>query len=160
MMIKHLYIGRNLYKLLFVIFLALFLFISCEDRSKKNYDRNDFIPIAGPPPMPMIFEGNFSICKTKILFFCLKYEPGPENLVIYGEIVHGSYPISRTLNGKYMHIILGPVSIDDEEKKEVNFYLSNGEKDNVKANETWKFSERLSSPTTIYLDLSFDRLPK
>ena len=59
-----------------------------------------------------------------------------------------------------MHIILGPVSIDDEEKKEVNFYLSNGEKDNVKANETWKFSERLSSPTTIYLDLSFDRLPK
>ena len=59
-----------------------------------------------------------------------------------------------------MHVILGPVSIDDEEKKEVNFYLGDRENDNVKANETWKFSERLSSPTTIYLDLSFDRLPK
>ena len=36
--------------------------------------------------------------------------------------------------------------------------IKNG--DNVKANESWKFSEKLSSPTTIYLDLSFDRLPK
>ena len=59
-----------------------------------------------------------------------------------------------------MHIILGPVSIDDEKKSEVNFYLGDKDGDNVKANESWKFSEKLSSPTTIYLDLSFDRLPK
>ncbi|MBA31628.1 MAG: hypothetical protein CL748_03770 [Chloroflexi bacterium] len=159
-MISYLHIGRNLYKLFLIIFVAFFLFISCENTSNKNYDRNDFTPIPGPPPMPMIFEGNFSICKTKILFFCLKYEPGPENLEIYGEIVHGSSPISKTLNGNYMHVILGPVSIDDNEKKEVSFYLVNGQGDNIKANETWKFSDRLPSPTTIYLDLSFDRLPK
>ena len=149
-MTEYLYKTKNLFILLSMIFLISILLISCENDSRKIYDREDFTPIKGPPPMPMI----------KIIFFCLNYEPGPENINIFGEIVHGGSPIAKTLSGKYMHIILGPVSIDDEKKSEVNFYIGDKDGDNVKANESWKFSEKLSSPTTIYLDLSFDRLPK
>ena len=134
--------------------------VSCKDDSRKKYDRDDFTALEGPPPMPMIFDGNFTVCKSKIFFFCLNYEPGPENINIFAEIVHGGSPMAKTLEGKYMHVILGPVSIEDEQKSEVNFYLGNKNGDNVKANESWKFSKKLSSPTTIYLDLSFDRLPK
>tara|TARA_B100000427_G_scaffold178809_2_gene148784 strand:+ start:2360 stop:2848 length:489 start_codon:yes stop_codon:yes gene_type:complete len=159
-MTNYFYKTKNLLILLSMILLFSFLLVSCKDDSRKNYDREDFTPIPGPPPMPMIFEGNFTVCKSKILFFCLSYEPGPENIDIFGEIVHGGSLIAKTLPGKYMHVILSPVSIDDEQKSEVNFYLGKKDGDNVKANESWKFSEKFSSPTTIYLDLSFDRLPK
>ena len=67
----------------------------------------------------------------------MNYEPGPENINIFGEIVHGGSPIAKTLSGKYMHIILGPVSIDDEKKREVNFYLGDKDGDNVKANKSF-----------------------
>ena len=159
-MTKYFYKTKNLFILFSMTLPLFFLLISCENDSRKIYDREDFIPISGPPPMPMIFEGNFTVCKSKIIFFCLNYEPGPENIDIFGEIVHGGSPTAKTLSGKYMHIILGPVSIDDEKKSEVNFYIGDKDGDSVKANESWKFSEKLSSPTTIYLDLSFDRLPK
>ena len=45
-------------------------------------------------------------------------------------------------------------SLNDNESALIHF------RDKTMTNESWKFSEKLSSPTTIYLDLSFDRLPK
>ena len=122
---------------------------SSSDVEPTPYDREDFTPIAGPPPFPMIFEGKFTV----------DGEPGPADQTIYAEFIHGGSPLSTTLSGEYVHVILGPVSVDDLEHGEISFYLGTRDGDKVKAKETWKW-DTVGKPTNQVLDLTFPRLPE
>jgi hypothetical protein len=113
------------------------------------YDREDFTPMDGPPPFPIIFEGKFTV----------NGEPGPADHTIYAEFIHGGSPRSTTFAGEYIQVILGPVSNDDIEHGVISFYLGTRVGDHVKAEETWSWNP-LSSPTNQVLDLSFPRLPE
>ena len=113
------------------------------------YDREDFTPIPGVPQLPLIFEGNFTVAG----------EPGPADQTIYAEFIHGGSPDSTTLEGKYIQVILGPVSVDDLNSGVINFYLGTREGDHVKADQTWQWS-KVNQPTNLVLDLSFPRLPE
>ncbi len=113
------------------------------------YDREDFTPVAGPPPFPIIFEGKFTV----------DGEPGPAGQTIYAEFIHGGSPRSTTFEGEYVQVILGPVSMADLEYGIINFYLGTRAGDNVKAEETWNWNG-VEKPTNQILDLTFPRLPK
>ena len=97
----------------------------------------------------MIFEGKFTVAG----------KPGPAGQTIYAEFVHGGSPDSTTFGGAYVHVILGPVSIDDIELGVINFYLGKRDGDHVKADQTWEWS-RVNQPTNQVLDLTFPRLPE
>jgi hypothetical protein len=86
-------------------------------------------------------------------------KPGPADQVIYAEFIHGGSPDSTTLAGEYMHVILGPLSVDDLEHGEISFYLGSRTGDHVKADQTWTWSQ-VSQPTNQVLDLSFPRMPE
>jgi len=135
---------------LMLLVVAVMAFAGCStDGDPTPYDRNDFTPIAGPPRFPMIFEGEFTV----------DGEPGPAGLTIYGEFIHGGSPLSNTLAGKYVQVILGPVSESDLEHGTINFYLGDREGDRVKAEESWEW-KGVGQPTNQVLNLSFPRLPK
>lgn len=119
------------------------------DGEPTPYDREDFTPIAGPPPLPMIFEGKFTVAG----------EPGPADQTIYAEFVHGGSPRSTTLEGEYIQVILGPVSVDDIDLGVISFYLGTRAGDHVKADQTWTWSQ-VNQPTNQVLDLSFPRFPE
>jgi hypothetical protein len=124
--------------------------IACaSDVEPTPYDRDDFTPIAGPPSFPMIFEGSFTV----------DGEPGPADQTIYAEFIHGGSPRSTTFEGKYVQVILGPVSDEDLEHGIISFYLGTRDGDHVKAEETWEWAG-VGSPTNQVLDLTFSRLPK
>lgn len=119
------------------------------DGEPTPYDRDDFTPVPGPPPLPMIFEGKFTVAG----------EPGPADQTIYAEFVHGGSPRSTTLEGEYIQVILGPVSVDDINLGVISFYLGTRAGDHVKADQTWTWSQ-VNQPTNQVLDLSFPRFPE
>lgn len=119
------------------------------DGGPTPYDRDDFTPISGPPPLPLIFEGKFTVAG----------EPGPADQTIYAEFIHGGSPRSTTLEGEYIQVILGPVSVDDIELGVISFYLGTRAGDHVKADQTWTWSQ-VNHPTNQVLDLSFPRFPE
>lgn len=119
------------------------------DGGPTPYDRDDFTPISGPPPLPLIFEGKFTVAG----------EPGPADQTIYAEFIHGGSPRSTTLEGEYIQVILGPVSVDDIELGVISFYLGTRVGDHVKADQTWTWSQ-VNHPTNQVLDLSFPRFPE
>jgi hypothetical protein len=100
----------------------------------------------------MIFEGKFTVAG----------ERGPADQTIYAEFIHGGSPNSKTLEGEYLQVILGPVSVDDLEHGVISFYLGTREGDHVKADQTWTWNQttRPANPTNQVLDLSFPRLPE
>ena len=118
------------------------------DGEPTPYNRDDFTPIAGPPPLPMIFEGKFTVAG----------EPGPADQIIYAEFIHGGSPDTRTLEGRYIQVILGPVSVDDLDHGVISFYLGTRDGDHVKADQTWTWSP-VNQPTNQVLDLTFPRYP-
>ncbi len=132
-----------------VVVLVAAVFGCSTDGEPTPYDRDDFTPISGPPPLPMIFEGKFTVAG----------EPGPADQTIYAEFIHGGSPRSTTLAGEYLHVILGPVSVDDIEHGVISFYLGTRAGDHVKADQTWTWSQ-VSQPTNQVLDLSFPRFPE
>ena len=113
------------------------------------YDREDFTPIPGPPPFPVIFEGQFTV----------DGEPGPADQTIYAEFIHGGSLPSTTTDGEFIHVILGPVSTDDLEHGVIHFYLGTRDGDHVTAKETWEW-DPVSQPTNQVLNLTFPRLPE
>ncbi len=134
----------------------MFTIIGCTNNDVEStpveptpYDREDFTPLDGPPPFPIIFSGKFTV----------NSEPGPANQTIYAEFIHGGSPPSRTLEGEYMQVILGPVSTDDVAHGIISFYLGSRDGDHVKAKETWKW-DQVNLPTNQSLDLTFSRLPE
>ena len=130
--------------------LAVFAVIGCSttDVEPTPYDREDFTPVAGPPPFPIIFQGKFTV----------DGEPGPAGSTIYAEFIHGGSPISTTYEGEYVQVILGPVSESDIEHGVVSFYLGTRAGDHVKAEETWEWGT-VAQPTNQVLDLTFSRNP-
>ncbi|MBG82274.1 MAG: hypothetical protein CL791_03070 [Chloroflexi bacterium] len=124
--------------------------VGCESQIQPTpYDRNDYTPIAGPPTFPMIFDGKFTV----------DGKPGPSEQTIYAEFIHGGSPLSRTLEGEYIQVILSPVSVDDLEHGEISFYLGTRDGDHVKAKETWQW-DTTNKPINQTLNLTFPRLPK
>ena len=121
---------------------------SSTEAEPTPYDRTDFTPVAGPPPFPIIFEGKFTV----------DGEPGPADSTIYAEFIHGGSPISTTYEGKYVQVILGPVSESDIEHGVISFYLGTRAGDHVKAEETWEWNT-VGSVTNQVLDLTFSRNP-
>jgi hypothetical protein len=121
---------------------------STTDAEPTPYDREDFTPVAGPPPFPIIFEGKFTV----------DGEPGPADSTIYAEFIHGGSPISTTYEGEYVQVILGPVSKSDIEHGVISFYLGTRAGDHVKAEETWEW-DTVAQPTNQVLDLTFSRNP-
>ncbi len=148
-------IKKNLYLrfTLAAFILALVAVIGCStteaEAEPTPYDREDFTPVAGPPPFPIIFEGKFTV----------DGEPGPADQTIYAEFIHGGSPRSTTFAGEYVQVILGPVSVDDIEHGVITFYLGTRDSDHVKAEETWEWVQ-VSKPTNQVLDLTFSRLPE
>jgi hypothetical protein len=131
-------------------FLMIIAVVGCaSDVEPTPYDREDFTPVAGPPPFPIIFEGKFTV----------DGEPGPADSTIYAEFIHGGSPISTTFEGEYVQVILGPVSESDLEHGVISFYLGTRDGDHVKAEETWDWGT-VGKPTNQILDLTFDRLPE
>ena len=131
-------------------FLMIIAVVGCaSDVEHTTYDREDFTPIAGPPPFPIIFEGKFTV----------DGEPGPADSTIYAEFIHGGSPISTTFEGEYVQVILGPVSESDLEHGVISFYLGTRDGDHVKANEMWDW-DTVAKPTNQVLDLTFDRFPE
>ncbi|MDP6667992.1 MAG: hypothetical protein QF357_11450 [Dehalococcoidia bacterium] len=137
--------------ILFIVAMLVVAVLGCstDDVESTPYDRDIFTPIPGPPPFPVIFEGKFTV----------DGKPGPADQVIYAEFIHGGSPDSTTLAGEYMHVILGPLSVDDLEHGEISFYLGSRTGDHVKADQTWTWSQ-VSQPTNQVLDLSFPRMPE
>jgi len=144
---------KNLYLRFLLATLAITLIAaagcSSTDAEPTPYDRDDFTPVAGPPPFPLIFKGKFTV----------DGKPGPADQTIYGEFIHGGSRKSTTLAGEYVQVILGPVSMDDVEHGIITFYLGTRDGDHVKAEETWEWSAG-GSPTNQILDLTFPRLPE
>ena len=133
-----------------VVMLAAILGCSSDNEAEATpYDREDFTPVPGVPELPMIFAGDFTVAG----------EPGPADQTIYAEFIHGGSPDSTTLEGKYVQVILGPVSVADLSSGVINFYLGTREGDHVKAEQTWEW-ESVDQPTNQVLDLSFPRLPE
>ncbi|MCX8277618.1 MAG: hypothetical protein OTJ43_05010 [Dehalococcoidia bacterium] len=135
-------------------FVAAFLMIiavagCASDVEPTPYDREDFTPMAGPPPFPIIFEGKFTV----------DGDPGPADSTIYAEFIHGGSPRSTTFKGEYVQVILGPVSESDLEHGVISFYLGTRDGDHVKANEMWDW-DTVAKPTNQVLDLTFDRFPE
>jgi hypothetical protein len=131
-------------------FLMIIAVVGCaSDVEPTPYDREDFTPVAGPPPFPVIFEGKFTV----------DGEPGPADATIYAEFIHGGSPLSTTFEGEFVQVILGPVSQADLEHGVISFYLGTREGDHVKAKETWDW-DTVVKPTNQVLDLTFDRLPE
>jgi hypothetical protein len=131
-------------------FLMIIAVVGCaSDVEPTPYDREDFTPVAGPPPFPIIFEGKFTV----------DGEPGPADSTVYAEFIHGGSPISTTFEGEYVQVILGPVSESDLEHGVISFYLGTREGDHVKAEETWDWGT-VGKPTNQVLDLTFDRFPE
>jgi len=139
--------GPRLILIISALLIAAILGCS-SDVEPTPYNRDVFTPIAGPPPLPMIFEGKFTVAG----------EPGPANQTIYAEFIHGGSGNSRTLEGEYVQVILGPVSVDDIEHGVISFYLGTREGDHVKADQTWDWIG-VDTPTNQILDLSFPRFP-
>jgi hypothetical protein len=131
--------------------LAILAVTGCSSTNAEPtpYDREDFTPVAGPPPFPIIFEGKFTV----------DGDPGPVDSLIYAEFIHGGSPISTTFAGEYVHVILSPVSESDIEHGVISFYLGTRDGDHVKAEETWDWNT-IGSPTNQVLDLTFPRLPE
>jgi hypothetical protein len=132
--------------------LAIIVITGCSftETEPTPYDRENFTPLAGPPPFPIIFEGKFTV----------DGEAGPGHSTIYAEFIHGGSPISTTLvEGKYAQVILGPVSESDIEHGVISFYLGTRDGDHVKAEETWDWNT-VDSPINQVLDLTFSRLPE
>jgi hypothetical protein len=144
---------NNLYLrfILATFIVAAIAIVGCSTSNAEPtpYDREDFTPVAGPPPFPMIFEGTFTV----------DGEPGPADQTIYAEFIHGGSPNSTTFAGEYIQVILGPVSRSDVEHGVITFYLGTREGDHVKAAETWTW-DTVSQPTNQVLNLTFDRLPE
>ena len=131
-------------------FLMIIAVVGCaSDVEPTPYDREDFTPMVGPPPFPIIFEGKFTV----------DGEPGPADSTIYAEFIHGGSPISTTFEGEYVQVILGPVSESDLEHGVISFYLGTRDGDHVKANEMWDW-DTVTKPTNQVLDLTFDRFPE
>ncbi len=132
---------------------ALVAVIGCSTTEAEveptPYDREDFTPLAGPPPVPIIVEGKFTV----------DGEPAPADQTIYAEFIHGGSLRSTTFAGEYVQVILGPVSVDDIEHGVITFYLGTRDSDHVKAEETWEW-DPVSKPTNQVLDLTFSRLPE
>ena len=122
---------------------------SATEAEPTPYDREDFTPIAGPPPLPVIFEGEFTV-EGKL---------GPSGQTIYAEFIHGGSLPSITRDGKFVHVILSPVSTDDIEHGVIHFYLGTRDGDHVAAEETWDW-DPVSQPTNKVLNLTFPGLPK
>ena len=144
---------KNLYlRLALGAFIVVFIaVIGCTTTGAEPtpYDREDFTPLAGPPPFPLIFEGNFTVGgKT-----------GPADQTIYAEFIHGGSLRSTTLAGEYVQVILGPVSLDDIEHGVITFYLGTRDGEHVKAEETWEW-DQIGKPTNQVLNLTFPRLPE
>ena len=131
-------------------FLMIIAVVGCaSDVEPTPYDREDFTPMGGPPPFPIIFEGKFTV----------DGEPGPADSTIYAEFIHGGSPRSTTFEGEYVQVILGPVSESDLEHGVISFYLGTRDGDHVKANETWDW-DTVAKPTNQVLNLTFDRFPE
>ena len=137
--------------LLAAIAMLSFVIIACtnNDVEPTPYDREDFTPLDGPPPIPIIFGGKLTV----------DGKPGPANQTIYAEFIHGGSPPSRTFEGEYVQVILGPVSAADIEHGIITFYLGSRDGDHVKAEETWVW-DQVNLPTNQSLDLTFSRLPE
>ena len=137
--------------LLAAIAMLSFAIIGCtnNDAEPTPYDREDFTPLDGPPPFPIIFDGKFTV----------DGKPGPANQTIYAEFIHGGSPLSRTFEGEYIQVILGPVSAADIEHGIISFYLGSRDGDHVKAKETWVW-DQVNLPTNQSLDLTFSSFPK
>ena len=132
-----------------VLVVALFGCSSENNGEPTPFDRDEFTPVSGPPPLPMIFNGKFTVAG----------EPGPADQTIYAEFIHGGSLRSTTLDGEYVQVILGPVSVDDLDLGVINFYLGTRAGDHVKADQTWTWSP-VNQPTNQVLDLSFPRFPE
>ncbi len=143
--------SRTRLRLILTIAVALAAAIlGCSsDGEPTPYDRNIFTPVPGPPPLPVIFEGKFTVAG----------KPGPAGQIIYAEFIHGGSPYTTTFEGDYVKVILGPVSVDDIEFGAINFYLGTRDGDHVKADQSWEWS-RVNQPTNQVLDLTFPRLPE
>ena len=137
--------------LLAAIAMLSFAIIACtnNDVEPTPYDREDFTPLDGPPPFPIIFDGKFTV----------DGKPGPGNQTIYAEFIHGGSPPSRTFKGEYVQVILGPVSAADIEHGIITFYLGSRDGDHVKAKETWTW-DQVNLPTNQSLNLTFSRFPE
>ena len=143
--------SKTRFRLILIIAVVMTVaIVNCStDAEPTPYNRDDFTPIAGPPPLPMIFNGKFTVAGA----------PGPANQTIYAEFIHGGSTYFTTLDGEYVQLILGPVSVDDIEHGVIGFYLGTREGDHVKADQTWTWSP-VSRPTNQVLDLSFPRFPE
>lgn len=146
---------RSKNRLCLVLAIAVALVVGILGCSSENigeptpYDRDDFTPIPGPPPPPVIFNGKFTVAG----------DPGPADQTIYAEFIHGGSPRSTTFKGEYVQVILGPVSVDDLDHGVISFYLGTRAGDHVKADQTWTWSP-VNQPTNQVLDLSFPRMPE
>jgi hypothetical protein len=131
-----------------VLVLAIFGCSTDSGAEPTPYDRDIFTPYPGPPQLPIIFNGKYTV----------DGEAGPADQTIYAEFVHGGSPSSTTVEGRYIQVILSPVSIDDLDSGVISFYLGTREGDHVRADETWTWNE-VNQPTNQVLDLSFPRFP-
>lgn len=143
---------------LFITGILIIILSSCSgEKNTSQIDTNptqeiinsdDFIPITGPPPMPHIFNGKFTI----------KNKPGPKGVTIFAQIIDGGSPISVTNQGSYMHIILSPVSERDLDHGIFHFYIGSREGEYIEADQRYNIKS-ITNPTVIELDLNFSRLP-
>lgn len=143
-------------KNLSIMFMILFFSInfSCAENeqdlrpTQQIINSEDFQPIDGPPPLPYIFHGKFTIDN----------KPGPTGIKIFGQIIDGGSPLSITENGYYRHIILSPVSQKDLDHGIIHFYLGSREGNYVESDQIFKI-KKINNPTTINLDLNFSNIP-
>ena len=145
----------NIKKIFIMLMILIFsINISCAENEKdlrptqEVINSEDFTLLEGPPPLPYIFYGNFTIDNN----------PGPAGIKIFAQIIDGGSPISVTENGSYRHIILSPVSQKDLDHGIIHFYLGNREGNYVESDQIFKI-KKIDNPTTINLDLNFSNIP-
>ena len=105
------------------------------------------LPPGGPVAWPYIFSGNVTAAGR----------PAPAGVPIFARLGSGRSPVAETLNGRYLNIVVGPVSEQDLQQS-ITFHLGNPDGPSIESAQSVIF-EAPPGPESRVVDLSFPRLP-
>tara|TARA_Y100000996_G_scaffold190727_1_gene149153 strand:- start:1855 stop:2250 length:396 start_codon:yes stop_codon:yes gene_type:complete len=129
-------------KFLIILPLLFLTLLSCSNEDDVLIQSS-----AGPPAFPHVFMGNAYV----------DGKPIKEGLIIYAEFGKSKSEIVKTLNGRYLNVLVAPIR-SSELTEMVNFYIENSDGDKEKAIENFRLS-KVNEPYVVNMTLNFKRYP-
>ena len=129
-------------KFLIILPLLFLTLLSCSNEDDVLIQSS-----AGPPAFPHVFMGNAYV----------DGKPIKEGLIIYAEFGKSKSEIVKTLNGRYLNVLVAPIR-SSELTEMVNFYIENSDGDKEKAIENFRLS-KVNELYVVNMTLNFKRYP-